>query len=75
MSDMGRQLEHMKALALTSLVTFKALAKEGTEKKHKQFLSQFFLGNAPNKHNVKSTFDSSKKQTKDSSALLKQNTG
>lgn len=30
MSDMGRQLEHMKALAMTSHVTFKTLAKDGT---------------------------------------------
>lgn len=57
---MGRQLEHMKALALTSLVTFKALAKDGTEEK--QFYSQFF-GNTShsNKHNVTSKFDSFKK--------------
>lgn len=27
---MGRQLEHMKALAMTSHVTFKTLAKDGT---------------------------------------------
>lgn len=60
---MGRQLEHMKALALTSLVTFKALAKDGTEEK--QFDSQFF-GNTShsNKHNVTSKFDSSKKTNK-----------
>lgn len=63
MSDMGRQLEHTKALALTSLVTFKALAKDGTEEK--QFYSKFF-GNTStsNKHNVTSKFDSCKKTNK-----------
>lgn len=41
MSDMGWQLEHTKAVALTSLVTFKALTKNGTEERCKQFYSQF----------------------------------
>lgn len=35
--QIGRQLEQMKALALTSLSTFKALAKDGTQKKSHQF--------------------------------------
>lgn len=33
MSDIGRQMEHMKVLLLTGLVTFKTLAKDGTGKK------------------------------------------
>ncbi len=56
MSDMGRQLEHMKAPALTRLVTFKTLTKDGTEKKQKQLYSPFFGEHfTPNKCNVKST--------------------
>lgn len=64
MSDRGRQLEHKKALALTIIVTFKALTKCGTEKNWKQFYSQIFCGEqlTPNKPDEISTFDSCKKQ-------------
>lgn len=46
MSDIARQLDRMKAPALTSLVTFKILANDGTEKKHKQFYSPIFSGHS-----------------------------
>lgn len=49
----------MKAPALTRLVTFKTLTKDGTEEEQNQFYPQpllliFFFPIAPNKHNVES---------------------
>lgn len=70
MSDTGRQLEHMKALASTSPVTFKTLTKDGTAEKHK-FYPILWEHFAPNKTLQVHKIDSPKKQIKDSLAVWK----